>query len=142
MGWMAPVPGVVMRHNAVPLETTDHRSHPNEYSTIGLDLTKNIFQACGGTADGEIAFNRPIRRAGLFKFFKKQPPCLVSMVACVNRSSAQSSSMIISAARSTKIRSAGASDGYRLRTRREAYLCFSGRYGSLAGWKYQLGFRK
>ena len=34
-------------------------------TTIGLDLAKNIFQACGVTADGDIAFNRPLRRAGL-----------------------------------------------------------------------------
>jgi len=51
-------------------------------TTIGLDLAKNIFQACGVTADGDIAFNRPLRRAGLLKFFEKQPPCLVGMEAC------------------------------------------------------------
>ena len=44
---------------------------------IGLDLAKNIFQVCGVTADGDIAFNRPVRRAGLLKFFEKLPPCLV-----------------------------------------------------------------
>ena len=51
-------------------------------TTIGLDLAKNIFQVCGVTADGDIAFNRPVRRAGLLKFFEKQPSCLVGMEAC------------------------------------------------------------
>lgn len=51
-------------------------------TTIGLDLAKNIFQVHGITADGTVAFNRPIRRAQLLKFFKKQPPCLVGMEAC------------------------------------------------------------
>ena len=51
-------------------------------TTIGLDLAKNIFQVCGVTADGAIAFNRPVRRARLLKFFEKQPPCLVGMEAC------------------------------------------------------------
>ena len=54
-------------------------------TTIGLDLAKNIFQVCGVTADGAIAFNRPVRRAGLLKFFEKQPPCLVGMEACGSR---------------------------------------------------------
>ncbi len=30
-------------------------------TTIGLDLAKNIFQVCGVTADGDIAFNRPVQ---------------------------------------------------------------------------------
>ena len=51
-------------------------------TTIGLDLAKNIFQVCGVTADGVIVFNRPVRRAGLLKFFEKLPSCLVGMEAC------------------------------------------------------------
>ena len=51
-------------------------------TTIGLDLAKNIFQVHGITADGTVAFNRPVRRAQLLKFFEKQPACLVGMEAC------------------------------------------------------------
>ena len=82
MGWMAPVPGVAMRHTAVPSETRTIGATQMRITTIGLDLAKNIFQICGVTADGAIAFNRPVRRAGLLKFFEKQPPCLVGMEAC------------------------------------------------------------
>jgi len=51
-------------------------------TTIGLDLAKNIFQVHGVEEDGSVAFNRPIRRAQLLKFFEKQPACLVGMEAC------------------------------------------------------------
>ena len=34
-----------------------------QVTTIGLDLAKNIFQVHGITGDGEVAFNRPLRRA-------------------------------------------------------------------------------
>lgn len=53
-----------------------------DITTIGLDLAKNVFQVHGITADGTVAFNRPIRRARLLTFFEKQPPCLVGMEAC------------------------------------------------------------
>jgi len=51
-------------------------------TTIGLDLAKNVFQVHGITPDGTVAFNRPVRRAQLLKFFQKQPACLVGMEAC------------------------------------------------------------
>ena len=51
-------------------------------TTIGLDLAKNIFQVYGITSDGTVAFNKPVRRAQLLKFFEKQPACLVGMEAC------------------------------------------------------------
>ena len=51
-------------------------------TTIGLDLAKNVFQVHGITSDGTVAFNRPVRRAQLLKFFEKQPACLVGMEAC------------------------------------------------------------
>jgi len=53
-----------------------------QVTTIGLDLAKNIFQVHGVREDGSIAFNRPIRRAQLLKFFEKQLACLVGMEAC------------------------------------------------------------
>ncbi len=51
-------------------------------TTIGLDLAKNLFQVHGITASGEIVFNKPLRRAQLLVFFKKQPSCLVGIEAC------------------------------------------------------------
>ena len=51
-------------------------------TTIGLDLAKNIFQVHGVTAEGEIAFNKPLRRAQMLPFFAKLEPCLIGIEAC------------------------------------------------------------
>ena len=53
-----------------------------QVTTIGLDLAKNIFQAHGITDEGEVAFNRPLRRAQVLTFFKRLEPCLIGMEAC------------------------------------------------------------
>lgn len=53
-----------------------------QVTTIGLDLAKNIFQVHGITDDGEVAFNRPLRRAQVLTFFKRLEPCLIGMEAC------------------------------------------------------------
>ena len=34
-----------------------------QVTTVGLDLAKNIFHVHGVTETGEVAFNRPLRRA-------------------------------------------------------------------------------
>lgn len=51
-------------------------------TTIGLDLAKNVFQVHGVTTDGEVAFNRPLRRAQVLTFFECLEPCLVGIEAC------------------------------------------------------------
>ena len=53
-----------------------------QVTTIGLDLAKNIFQAHGITDEGEVAFNRPLRRAQVLTFFKRLETCLIGMEAC------------------------------------------------------------
>ena len=53
-----------------------------QVTTIGLDLAKNIFQVHGITDEGDVAFNRPLRRAQVLTFFKRLDPCLVGMEAC------------------------------------------------------------
>tara|TARA_R110002073_G_scaffold249083_1_gene411894 strand:- start:2691 stop:3710 length:1020 start_codon:yes stop_codon:yes gene_type:complete len=53
-----------------------------QVTTVGLDLAKNVFQVHGVTENGEVAFNQALRRAQLFAFFEKLPPCLVGMEAC------------------------------------------------------------
>jgi transposase len=53
-----------------------------QVTTIGLDLAKNIFQVHGITDDGDVAFNRALRRAQLLKFFEYLDPCLVGIAAC------------------------------------------------------------
>ena len=51
-------------------------------TTIGLDLAKNVFQVHGITENGEVAFNRALRRAQVLAFFERLEPCLVGMEAC------------------------------------------------------------
>ena len=51
-------------------------------TTIGLDLAKNVFQVHGITDDGEIAFNRPLRRSQILPFFEKLETCLIGIEAC------------------------------------------------------------
>ncbi len=53
-----------------------------QVTTIGLDLAKNVFQVHGITDDGEVAFNRALRRAQVLKFFESLEPCLVGIEAC------------------------------------------------------------
>ncbi len=63
-------------------ETAQQRSHPLQVTTVGLNLAKNVFQVHGVTDDGEVAFNRALRRAQLLKFFERLDPCLVGIEAC------------------------------------------------------------
>jgi transposase len=51
-------------------------------TTIGLDLAKNVFQIHGIYEDGEVAFNRALRRAQVLTFFESLEPCLVGIEAC------------------------------------------------------------
>lgn len=53
-----------------------------QVTTVGLDLAKNIFQVHGITGEGEVVFNRALRRAQLLKFFECLDPCLVGIEAC------------------------------------------------------------
>jgi len=53
-----------------------------QVTTVGLDLAKNIFQVHGIDEDGEVAFNRALRRAQVLAFFERLEPCLVGIEAC------------------------------------------------------------
>ena len=54
-----------------------------EVITIGVDVAKNVFQVHGVDAEGAVIVCRQLRRSQVLPFFKKQPPCLVGMEACV-----------------------------------------------------------
>ncbi|MBA9071679.1 hypothetical protein FHR71_005465 [Methylobacterium sp. RAS18] len=53
-----------------------------EVSTIGLDLTKDVFRAHGADVAGAVLFRERLRREHVLVFFAAQPPCLVAMEAC------------------------------------------------------------
>ncbi len=42
-----------------------------QVTTIGVDLAKNVFQVHGITANEEVVFNKPLRRAQFLPFFAK-----------------------------------------------------------------------
>ena len=51
-------------------------------STVGVDLAKNIFQVHAETADGQVVFNRALRRSQVLAFFERLEPCRVGLEAC------------------------------------------------------------
>ena len=53
-----------------------------DISTIGLDLTKSVFQVHGVGASGVVAARKTLRRSQVLPFFAKLSPCLVGMEAC------------------------------------------------------------
>lgn len=53
-----------------------------QVTTTGVDLAKNVFQAHGITANDNVVFNKPLRRAQFLAFFAKLEPCLVGMESC------------------------------------------------------------
>ncbi|MEF9602428.1 IS110 family transposase, partial [Paracoccus sp. PXZ] len=54
----------------------------SEIITVGLDLAKNVFQVHGADSKGSAVLRKKLRRAQVFEFFAKLPPCLVAMEAC------------------------------------------------------------
>lgn len=49
---------------------------------IGIDLTKNVFQLHGASADGKAVWKRRIRREGLLSEIAELKPCLIGVEAC------------------------------------------------------------
>ena len=53
-------------------------------ASIGIDIGKDVFHLVGFGTDGKIAFRRKIKRLTLTETFKKLPPCIVGMEACLS----------------------------------------------------------
>ena len=53
-----------------------------QVTTIGLDSAKNVFQVHGIADNGDVAFNRALRRSQMMPFFERLAPCLVGIEAC------------------------------------------------------------
>ena len=62
-------------------KSNDTTHHP---SVIGIDIGKDVFHLVGFDVDGRIVLRRKIRRLGLVNAFKKLPPCVVGMEACLS----------------------------------------------------------
>ena len=54
-------------------------------TVVGIDIGKDVFHVVGVDADGKIAFRRKIKRLALTDTFRKLPPCVVGMEACLSR---------------------------------------------------------
>ena len=54
----------------------------SEFTTIGLDIAKNVFHAHGADGTGRMVFSRKLSRGKLLNFFVSQPPCTVALEAC------------------------------------------------------------
>ncbi len=52
--------------------------------TVGLDIAKNVFQAHGVDAEGEVVYRKRITRAKVRDFFASLPKCLVGIEACAS----------------------------------------------------------
>ena len=56
-----------------------------KFSTIGLDIAKQGFQAHDADASGRVVFRKKIAPAKLLEFFAAQPYCLVALEPAVGR---------------------------------------------------------
>jgi transposase len=55
-----------------------------QVSTIGFDLSKNVFQVHGVAENGAMVVRKRLRRAQVLEFFAGLAPCLVGMEACAS----------------------------------------------------------
>jgi hypothetical protein len=52
-------------------------------SSIGIDIGEDVFHLVGFDAKGKIILRKKIKRLALAETFKKIPPCIVGMEACL-----------------------------------------------------------
>jgi transposase len=53
-------------------------------TVIGIDIGKEIFHLVGFSAEGKVVYRRKIKRLALAETFRKLPPCIVGMEACLS----------------------------------------------------------
>jgi transposase len=53
-------------------------------ASIGIDIGKEVFHIVGFSTDGKIAFRRKVKRLAFIEAFKKLPPSVVGMEACLS----------------------------------------------------------
>ena len=64
--------------------TNDPGQPAQTFASIGIDIGKDVFHIVGFSTDGRIAFPRKIKRPALVETFKKLPPSVVGMEACLS----------------------------------------------------------
>ena len=53
-----------------------------QVTTMGIDLTKNVFQVHGVDASGKVVVRKALRCSQLLPFFEDLDPRLIGMEAC------------------------------------------------------------
>ena len=53
-------------------------------ASIGIDIGKEVFHIVGFGTNGRMAFRRKIKRLALVETFKRLPPSVVGMEACLS----------------------------------------------------------
>jgi transposase len=64
--------------------TSSSKNNVSNLASLGVDIGKNIFHLVGFDAAGKIVVRRKIKRLSLVDEFKKLPPCIVGMEACMS----------------------------------------------------------
>jgi len=52
-----------------------------QVSVVGLDISKQVFQLHGVSAEGKVALGKRLRRAQVTAFMAQLPPCLIGIAA-------------------------------------------------------------
>jgi transposase len=53
-------------------------------ASVGIDIGKEVFHVVGYGSDGKIAFRWKLKRLAFADAFRKLPPCIVGMEACLS----------------------------------------------------------
>jgi len=64
--------------------TTTSKPNTISFTSIGIDIGKEVFHLVGFDADGKVALRRKIKRLALVKEFEQLPPCIIGMEACLS----------------------------------------------------------
>jgi len=64
--------------------TTSSKQNMITFASVGIDIGKEVFHLVGFDIDGKIVLRRKIKRLALVSEFKKLPPCIIGMEACLS----------------------------------------------------------
>ena len=83
-GMDAPYHGVMCARMEFGFELQTEGASAMDFTTIGFDLAKTVFQVHGGDVKGRVVLRRKLRRGKVLTFFAGLPTCLIGMEACAS----------------------------------------------------------
>ena len=85
MGWTGCFPrGDSLQRLPRSTRRSSPWNHHTPLASIGIDIGKEVFHIVGFGTDGKIVLRRKIKRLALAETFKRLPPCIVGMEACLS----------------------------------------------------------